>query len=416
MSRTNCFLLPLATLAFFLCREVSAQTDEQLYLYGYSQTIFYRQTRKITVYKRPPFIPETITQKLQSDKYTTFSLQQLNLFLNKPFADRFNVFVNLEFQASYSSQRQSGAFNLQEGWVNYTHSDNLNLKVGLLLPIFNNLNEVQNRLPLFPYLYRPLVYESLFAGQVDFEDYLPEQAYLQVSGFVPFGGLRLDYAGHVGNSETSYLSKGEPGSGIIAVEPVAENLFRGEDLNNFKAYGGRIGVRSSNEKFKAGVSATYDHDNRRTTTTKSISRLPGFVVPALGDVPRLRLGGDLSFQVGRFAVEGEYLKVVHDVEYPLLPGLSLDKQFYYASLLYNFTDRTFAYTGYSHISNDTFETVAIDLPSPDTAGIIAPTVGGGYKLNDLLGIKWQYIHVRFGENPYMKVRSNWLFTGLSLVF
>jgi hypothetical protein len=407
------FLLILLSLVPFYHQEVSGQVDENLYIYGYSQTIFYRQSRTYTIFENQPTVPTTITQKF---KNSTFSLQQLNVFLNKPFDSRFNVFINLEFQASYSSQRQSGAFNLQEGWMNYNHSDWLNVKVGLLLPVFNNLHEIQNRLPLFPYLFRPVVYEVLFSGQVDFEDYLPERAYLQLSGFVPIGSLRLDYAGHVGNSETSYLSTDEPGSGTSTggTGGAAINLFRGEDLTIFKAYGGRVGVRTANERFKFGGSVTYDKDNRNTTTTKTISRLPGFVVPILGDVPRVRLGADLSFQVGRVAFEGEYIKVLHDVNYPLLPDLSLDKQFYYVNLLYNLTDRLFGYVGYGSITNETFEAVVPD--SPDAAGILPYTVGGGYKINDALGVKLQYIYGPFGENPYLEVKTHWLFSGLSLVF
>ena len=348
-------------------------------------------------------------------KNSSFSLQQLNLFFNKLVEDKFNVFINFEFQASYSSERESGAFNLQEGWVNYNHSDRLDLKVGLLLPIFNNLNEIQNRLPLFPYLFRPGIYETLATGQFIFEDYRPEQAYLQLSGFVPMGSLRLDYAAHMGNSETSFLATTKPGSGISAGGPeVAQNAFQGEDLSYFKAYGGRIGVRSPNERFKAGLSMTYDRDNRNSITEKSASRLPGFVIPALGEVPRLRLGGDLSFQRGRFAFEGEFIKVRHDVDYPLLPALSLDKDYYYVNLLYNFSDRLWGYTGFERFIDQTFE--AVVPHSPDAAGIADVILGSGYKINEVIVLKSQYANIWFADNPHIRVRAQWWFAGLSLIF
>lgn len=115
------------------------------------------------------------------------------------------MFVNLEFQASYSSRIGSGEFNLQEGWLNYEFSDALNLKLGLLLPVFNNLNEIQNRLPLFPYIIRPAVYEVLVASQFELEDYVPERAFVQMAGTLPLRDLRFEYAFHLGNSETSFL-------------------------------------------------------------------------------------------------------------------------------------------------------------------------------------------------------------------
>src|SRR5262245_17023286 len=130
----------------------------------------------------------------------SFTLQQLNLFLQKDLTADWTAFVNFEFVNSYSSLYNWGAFSLEEAWINYNGSNQFRLKLGLLTPAFNNLNEIKNRTPLLPYIIRPVVYESSFRQTVPTEDFLPARAFAQVYGFIPWAETKFDYAVYLGNS------------------------------------------------------------------------------------------------------------------------------------------------------------------------------------------------------------------------
>ncbi|MFQ5770818.1 MAG: hypothetical protein ACE5HX_09790, partial [bacterium] len=130
----------------------------------------------------------------------SFSVQQLNLFFQKDLGQNWRAFVNFEFLNNFSSSRQWGAANLEEAWVRYRANEKFNLKLGLLIPIFNNLNEIKNRTPLLPYIVRPLVYETSFSEFIAVEEFTPARAFVQAYGFLPIDDVKLDYALFVGNS------------------------------------------------------------------------------------------------------------------------------------------------------------------------------------------------------------------------
>jgi hypothetical protein len=354
--------------------------------------------------RRENVVPTPMGNVSDVSSRNTFSLQQMNIFLSKPFAERFTAFVNLEFSLSYASQRGWGSFSVEEAWASYNNSDALNVKAGLLLPTFNNLNELKNRTPLLPYLFRPLVYETSVANLLTIEDFLPERAFLQVYGSLPLGGLRFDYAVHTGNSETSYISSRN--------QPISQTTvtFPGEDSSPFKAVGGRVGLRNAAETFKIGISGSYDRDNRRDTTFESLTGLggPGFIAP-LGDVPRLRAGADISFSLGNFAFEAEYIGVFHDVKYPSNFRGTINKTFYYGNLLYNFTDNFYAYANYNYLNGDVLN------PDFDSANGLEAFGGGvGYRLNEGLVAKAQYQRLILRNSTVFSL--DYVYLGLSIIF
>ncbi len=369
-----------------------------LRIYGYMQVLGYNE-RTENVISTPM---GTFTNTAERN---TFSLQQMNLFLSKPLGERFSAFVNLEFSLSYASQRGWGSFSVEEAWVNYNNSEALNIKAGLLLPTFNNLNELKNRTPLLPYLFRPFVYETSVASFLSAEDFLPERSFLQVYGSLPLGGLRFDYAFNTGNSETSYLASNQDANR-------QGPTITGEDTSPFKSVGGRIGIRNAAETFKVGVSGTYDRDKRTDTTFANPG--PGgfgrreFLAP-IGNVPRFRVGADLSFSLGNFAFEGEYIGVFHDVKYPTNFRGTLDKTFYYGSLLYNFTDAFYVYGNYNYLKGDVIN------PNDVTAtGIEAFGGGAGYRITDGLVAKTQFQRVQTRNSSAVSI--NFIYLGLSVIF
>jgi hypothetical protein len=369
-----------------------------LRIYGYMQTLGYYQRTESS-------IATPMGTFNNSEERTTFSLQQMNIFLTKPIGDRFNAFVNLEFSLSYSSQRGWGSFSVEEAWANYNHSEALNVKAGLMLPTFNNLNELKNRTPLLPYLFRPFVYETSVANLLNVEDFLPERAFVQVYGSLPLGGLRLDYALHTGNSETSYIATQN--------RQQVRTGFSGEDGALFKTVGGRIGLRNAAETFKVGVSGTFDHDNRRDTTFADTGiPLPNarrFFLAPLGDVARLRVGADLSFTLGSFAFEGEYIGVFHDAKYPTSFRGTLDKTFFYGNLLYNITEDFYIYGNYNYLQSD-----VINPEAPTAQGLEAFGGGLGYRVTDGIVAKTQY--QRVGSRGNNAIALHFLYLGLSVIF
>ncbi len=407
-------------LALFLPVISNAQDSNDLYIFGFSQTLFNNKTIKSKAFPFPadnpingiPFISE------QEYRSNTFALHQVNLFFRKPINEKTTFFLNIEATGSYSSQLNSGNFQIPEGWVSYQHSEKLLIKAGLLVPRFNNLNEIKNRLPLLPYLIRPTIYEALFYGIVDEEDYLPQSAYLQISGSMPLtGNYFFDYSAHLGNSEASYASKINPGEGDVDLKEGA-TIYKGESLTKKLAFGGRIGLKNVDETVKFGISGTRDHDDRNEVSEGSITRFPGIVLPAFGDVTRYRLGADLSFTYSKFNFEAELIEIFHNHNQlrktPQYRNANLNKTFYYVNLTYNFTDKIYAFAGYNEFRDKSFSFI---LPqSPDENGVKYFSSGGGWKILDSLVFKGQVSRVFLGENPHVDVSVLFLSVGVSVIF
>ena len=176
---TYCLIF-IGVLTTLLPNTGSAQDSDDLYIFGFSQTIFnYKNVHSFTKSGDITGVPVDFTANFESN---TFALHQLDLFFRKPINEKTVFFLNLSATGSYSSALNFGNLQIPEGWVSYQITPNIIGKVGLMAPTFNNLNEIKNRLPLLPYLIRPLIYEALFYGIFSEQDYLPQSAYLQVSG------------------------------------------------------------------------------------------------------------------------------------------------------------------------------------------------------------------------------------------
>ena len=217
-------------------------TTEPLEVFGYFQSTYDHSSDNLAIMG----IPEA------SSVRNTFILQQANIFFRKEFNARFSAFVDLEFTNTYASTRNWGTFRLEEAWARYRVSEALNIKAGLLVPTFNNLNEIKNRMPLLPYITRPFVYEAAAEGVGSLDDFAPASAFLQIDGALPLGDCRLDYAVYAGNGDPSFISTGQSGQ---------QYTIGGTDTTTFKMVGARLGVRVG--KLKAGYSMTSDKANHR---------------------------------------------------------------------------------------------------------------------------------------------------------
>ena len=229
----------------------------------------------------------------------SFNLQQLNIFLQKDISSRWSSFVNIEMLNSFSARRKIGDVTLEEAWARYRRNEKFNIKAGLLIPTFNNLNEIKNRSPLLPYIIRPLIYETAFSSLLPISEFIPERAFVQAYGFIPRGNLKFDYALYVGNS---------PNITTEANEDI--NVQTGIDSTDTFLLGGRIGVRSN--EIKAGISVTHDRVNELSIAELvNEDDMPEYVSVELpvNEMSRFRLGGgDFSFNFQNFHLKVNSLR------------------------------------------------------------------------------------------------------------
>jgi hypothetical protein len=331
----------------------------------------------------------------------SFSLQQLNLFLQRDIDRDLTAFVNLEFLNNYSSGRQWGSFSVEEAWIRYRAAPGFNLRVGLQTPTFNYLNDIKNRTPLMPYVIRPLVYESSFNEILRLEEYLPARAYIQAFGYVPRGSAKLDYAVYLGNSPNINDDKSQGQTGV-------------DTTTNFLV-GGRIGLRC--KELNLGLSASYDKFN---FPAEVVSLLDKDELP--DGLPRTRIGGDFRYAFSRFAVESEFIRVDYQSD---LGGFNVDLRFYYATLFCDLTDRIKIYGSYWLAKERSFrqdqiegvfgsiDTVTVDLDYR----LATPTFGAAYTLSDKIAIKVQVAPVKqelkYSDSEY-EFKFNYFAAALSV--
>lgn len=358
---------------------VYAQEADDLQLFGSLQTIFFHQDSKVTI--------DSPTEGLfyeGRESRNTFALQQMDLFFRKEISQDFTAFVDLEFQLNYSSENQWGSLSLQEAWLNYEVSEALNIKTGLLFPAFNQLNEIKNRLALHPYLFRPLVYERLLSSKFLAEDFIPEHAFIQVSGFFPFGGFFGDYAVYTGNAESSYITRSTPSGGIDTEVNKNFEFLSGVDPTaiKFKLFGGRIGLRSRNEQMKCGISLTHDYNNLRDSATTQLHLITAEARSLFGhDVPRWRFGADLSWRFGPLYIDAEIIQVLYDSKRADEQRFELEQSFLHAMVGYDVSTPLTVY-GSMQWGDYTF---GLD------AEHFVYSVGAAYHLNSNIAAKGQLI-------------------------
>ena len=358
----------IATILTISCAVVilaasTVSAEPPLRVFGYFQTEFYHDND-------------------QGVERNTFTTQQLNLFFQRDFERDFTAFVNFELVNTYSSFQEWGSFNLEEAWVRYRASRQLQIKIGLQIPEFNNLNTIKNRTPLIPYIIRPFIYETSFQEFFNLDVTLPRRAFVQLYGAIPSGEFKIDYAFFLGNSPN------------VATESNEEDTPSGVDTTNNALFGGRVGVRW--REFKAGFSSTRE----RTNELFELHELIDVPLWRARDVDLTRYGGDFSFQNSRFFWESEFLAVRMDRE--LVPGAPTRINFYYFTLGVSLIEKLEVYGSISELDIDDIELVMRPDSSAGTSKLMPfrsrldiglPTIGASYHLNDRITLKAQVLNV-----------------------
>lgn len=322
----------------------------------------------------------------------SFLTQQLNMFLQKELGQDWRSFVNFEIVNSYSSLKDWGSFNLEEAWVGYRASEQFNLKLGLQIPEFNNLNTIKNRTPLLPYIIRPLVYETSFGEFINLDVITPARAFVQAYGYIASADVKFDYAAYLGNSPNVLTSS------RISNEPENSVSQSGTDTTNTFSVGGRAGVRYG--ELKAGLSATHERLNDFPGMEKFLGGPPSRFLR----MPLNRTGADLSFNWRDWSLEGEYIFV--NIGREFAAGIEYKIDFYYVTLGYYLSERLFAYGSLSQLKRVDFR-VLIDRINPpaDTVYLAfdtrlkvdLPTFGFSYNLNDRVTFKGQVVLADISE-------------------
>jgi hypothetical protein len=353
-------MLIIFSLVILTFNKTYAQIEESpIKIFGYFQNSFQYWT--------------TFEDRREQD---SFSLQQLNFFLQKDLGRNWTALINFEFLNNFSSSHQWGAANLEEAWLRYRLNEKFSIKLGLQIPIFNNLNEINNRTPLLPYIIRPLVYETSFGEFYPVEEFVPARAFVQIYGFLPLGQLKLDYAVFAGNSPN--VSNGAIGS------EASRNEQTGIDTTTTFLVGGRVGVRYG--ELKLGISGTHEKRNDLMYIAEDIGRQPS----ELKEIPAIRFGGDLSYGFGDFWFESEFIRV--DVNSGI-PELDLGLEFYYATLGYYWTEKLFIYGSY-WITQSKINILFTNENYEEEEEILVPNFGVAYNLTDRIRMKAQYARVR----------------------
>lgn len=355
--RLRTFVVVPLLLIFFLGvgrQTVSGQVESApLEIFGYFQNEFEHQHSKI------------------GGSFNTFALQQLNLFFQKDLGKGLTSFVNIEAVNNFSSSKRWGSLDLQEAWVRYKVGRRLNLKFGLQIPIFNNLNEIKNRTPLLPYVIRPLVYEASFSEIIPLEFYVPQRAFVQAYGFLQAGDIgKIDFAAYLGNSpNTSSHFDNEAGA----------DTRTGIDTTDTFLIGGRVGFRAG--ELKVGVSGTADQTNQ----FGGLEMLVGGTADDYSEMLRLRGGADASFRYKNFVAEGEYIRAGPQED---LDVFDLDLTFVYGTLGYRLNDKWFVFGSYWH-SYEKAELAGV----PERSVIYVPNFGASMNLRDNVTLKAHYAYV-----------------------
>ncbi len=315
---------------------------------------------------------------------SSFAVQQLDIMFTNEFEYNIKTFVDLTFNWNYDSENEWGQLGIQEAWAQYSLGDKLNFQFGQIIPRFNYNNEMRNKLPILPYIIRPVYYENILNSIFNVEDLMPSKSFIQIHGMLPImSNIRFDYSIFAGNSEDSYILNDRDSRAFLINDDIS-----GTDPNGTKQklLGSRIGIHTASESVRLGFSFTHDYDNRQDSILK-LWKSP------TGELERIRLGVDMNFSFSGFELDGEFIYVGYNVDDEHLdfkeienaPVLMKQKEYYiisyYGSLLYNISNDIFIYARYNVIDN-----------TIDHLSIKDKSLGAGYKILPNFVAKVQYLN------------------------
>jgi hypothetical protein len=342
-----------ALTVFIALLSLNAQSD--LNIFGYFQTSAFF-IDEITQYPKGSLLYDNTRNE--------FKMQQLNIFFQKDLGSNFSMWINLEFVNDFSTNKFWGTFQIEEAWVKYETSDLLNLKMGLFIPSFNRFNEIKNRMPLIPYIYRPIIYETMFKDVVLSSRFAPERGFFDIYGrHYLTDDLVTNYSFYLGQSDESFFVS----------EKYEFSMPTGTDSTTHFLLGGRVGFEY--DFLRVGASGTIDKQKVLGTNIKRVGDTNEYIVD------RKRLGFDLSLSYEGLFLEAEYVKVYY--EHDTL-SLDTDLEFYYGTLGYDFSEELTLYGSYS-VLEDRGSQFFLEKMKNYSFGLV-------YRPSSSITLKGQYAH------------------------
>ncbi len=114
----------------------------------------------------------------------------------------------------------------------------------------------------------------------------------------------------------------------------------------------------------------------------------------MSEIPKIRFGGDLSFNFADFSFESEFIKVSLDKDNPKLDQ-NLD--FYYATLGYHFTEALFIYGSYWFLDSHAGLPALENGRQQEDEDIKVTTIGASYNMLDRVRLKAQFSRVELSD-------------------
>ncbi|MDP1677606.1 MAG: hypothetical protein Q8L88_12170 [Bacteroidota bacterium] len=237
----------------------------------------------------------------------TFLTQRFNLLPSSEFG-RFKVFANIEFSNGFSTEHETGNFQLFEAWTQYTFSDALKLRGGIITTPFGVFNQTRDASPTFLGVIPPSVFDEGFE-EVDF---MPQFSNFLLFGTTSFGSVQIEYAAFAGNG------KGVEGETSI-------------DINNEKDYGARFGIVLS-DYIRLGVSAWKSGMEEYEDNKKEVHTL---------------YGTDFLLSTGDLEIRSEYMPGFAEIN-----GNKFFKATFFVITSYNIDETVTPYVMFDYLRDD----------------------------------------------------------------
>jgi len=221
---------------------------------------------------------------------------------------RFKVFANIEFSNGYSTEHDIGDFQLYEAWAQYTLSDALKLRGGIITTPFGVFNQTRDASPTFLGVLPPSVFDEGYEAV----DFMPQSSNFLLFGTTPVGSIHMEYAVFVGNGE-----------GVEEETSI--------DLNDEKDFGARIGAALS-DNITLGISAWKSGLEEYEDNKKEVHTL---------------YGTDFLFSTGDLEIRSEYMPGFAEIN-----GKKFFKATVFVIASYNINETVTPYVLYDYLRDD----------------------------------------------------------------
>lgn len=378
--------ITLLIVLFGITNTIQSQHRSDLIVKGFSQSAYQRM--KIN------YLDKTLSN------YNGFFQQQTNIMLEKQVDTQIKGFFNIEFTNNQDHENKFGNLTLEEAWVSYHYNKYHHFRVGKMIPEFGVFNTIRNRIPISPFITRPIIFESLFNAGFNVEEYVPKYAFFEYRFTESISNaLKFEVFTSVGNSANNMLVSDDdvnPYNGIFSGQDTTLNLSFNTKLN-FNYVKPEFGILDFGVSASRDVNQIYNHSD---------------VVqqPNMGNVVRYRGVIHLKIRTIKNEIISEYYRNFYDVNnhqkeilnemvstqrslgIPLRQTSNNQSSFFYVMGIRRINNKVRVYGRYGHF-NSVFNGIL-------RSGLNIYTLGGEYRINNL-SFKTEFITSHNRNDDYI---------------